>query len=1159
MNVVPTRQVTRSSWHSLWRLLLVISLTTGAILTTVMGATPSAYAATAAATATPTTDLPPTFSGVRTPRRNVPVPTNVHDTSSHVSPFKPAQTKTVQGKTVQAKAAVIVNGTTPLNGLGDSSLYTFIDKPLSDRLDLKVNVANGNLVLHTVELQVTGTGLNNTVGGYYNSQNNWWLTDHGTNWGFTTGRGASLYLDDVPSGGGIKLTLPTGLKAYFAPDGSGGYKDAPSLKATLVHPDSATYELRFHQSGERWIFNQWGTRYEVLDKNNNLIDYHYLDNGDWTGTTDTQGRTISTTLDANHLVKAVTDNTLVGGKTRTITYGYDAQLNLTSITDANNKQTIFTYDPDGDSELMSIKDPQGRTTTITYGATGQVSTITDAYNKQTTFTYNSGNTVVKDVNGHSTTYTYQDKLQVTKTTNALGKSTNSSFDANSYNVTSYADALTTQTPTNYQYATNGETSQITDPTGATTKFTYSPLSGGQQQNVPYQPTTGTDAQNNVTTNAYDNYGNLTSSSDTTGGKTNGSKLQYSYNADGTPSGSKDANGNTTLYGYDGKGNLSTVTPPAPMGKTTLTYDALSRVSTETDGVGNKTSFTYDVFDRILTITYGTGTANATTVTYTYDNDGNDLTEKDGTGTTTFTYDNLNRQTNKLLPGGTNIVSTFDNIGNLTSLNDGTGLTKYGYNEINLVTTLTDPGNAITTYGYDDANRKTRIQYPNGTGMIIGYDAAGRQVNNVGGKTTGSGSTLAIPSPYTGYTYNYGSSTASKEVLQSAVKHSANNYSVYGTWTYQYDSLNRLSDVKNPTQHWAIGYDTNGNMTSKQYTGASNFIATYTNFNAANQPTGASSTGNYAGKPVSASATYSYDANGNLTAITNSGDSKGALSLAQTHTYNNANQDVSGAGSTKTYTQSYSGTDQTQRVNNNGTSTIYTGLGLSTEKVAGNTTEYVRCSCGMLNSERTSAGKVYYYLFDGLGSIVGMTDSAGNMAASYDYDPFGGVAGSVIQPGVNNPWQYAGGYYDSTTDLIKFGIRYYDVRFNRWTQRTPVGGSLQETLKANPYTYADDNPVNEVDPSGAVADWNKCIGKVSLTGIWGLLGIYGSSKTDVFPRLNNLVKAILPASLDAAKASAGTTLLAALKTFGGVIGWGIALVSIGYALYSSWDDISQACK
>jgi uncharacterized protein RhaS with RHS repeats len=50
-------------------------------------------------------------------------------------------------------------------------------------------------------------------------------------------------------------------------------------------------------------------------------------------------------------------------------------------------------------------------------------------------------------------------------------------------------------------------------------------------------------------------------------------------------------------------------------------------------------------------------------------------------------------------------------------------------------------------------------------------------------------------------------------------------------------------------------------------------------------------------------------------------------------------------------------------------------------------------------------------------------------------------------------------------LYKFGIRYYDAATGRWTQRDPVGGSLLETVKANPYVYAGDDPVNLVDPSG----------------------------------------------------------------------------------------------
>ena len=66
-------------------------------------------------------------------------------------------------------------------------------------------------------------------------------------------------------------------------------------------------------------------------------------------------------------------------------------------------------------------------------------------------------------------------------------------------------------------------------------------------------------------------------------------------------------------------------------------------------------------------------------------------------------------------------------------------------------------------------------------------------------------------------------------------------------------------------------------------------------------------------------------------------------------------------------------------------------------------------------------------------------------------------------------------------MYKYGIRYFAPSLGRWTQRTPVGGSLAETTKANPYVYADDNPVNLVDPSGAFS--------------WG--GIYSYTKWGPF--------------------------------------------------------------
>jgi RHS repeat-associated protein len=67
--------------------------------------------------------------------------------------------------------------------------------------------------------------------------------------------------------------------------------------------------------------------------------------------------------------------------------------------------------------------------------------------------------------------------------------------------------------------------------------------------------------------------------------------------------------------------------------------------------------------------------------------------------------------------------------------------------------------------------------------------------------------------------------------------------------------------------------------------------------------------------------------------------------------------------------------------------------------------------------------------------------------------------------LSNPWRFAGGQFDSSTGLTKFGIRYDDTITGRWTQRMPVGGSLLEMTKANPYVCTADNPVNLVDPSG----------------------------------------------------------------------------------------------
>ncbi|HZU70538.1 MAG TPA: RHS repeat-associated core domain-containing protein [Ktedonobacteraceae bacterium] len=120
---------------------------------------------------------------------------------------------------------------------------------------------------------------------------------------------------------------------------------------------------------------------------------------------------------------------------------------------------------------------------------------------------------------------------------------------------------------------------------------------------------------------------------------------------------------------------------------------------------------------------------------------------------------------------------------------------------------------------------------------------------------------------------------------------------------------------------------------------------------------------------------------------------------------------------------------------------------------------------MLVNERLPGGNKYYYLFDGLGSIVGLTASTGGEPNNYDYDPYGVILNETTnQP---NPFQYAGGYFEKNTGLVKFGTRYYNPELGRWTQQDPVGSSVFDLNGSNRYVYAGDDPVNLTDTSGKV--------------------------------------------------------------------------------------------
>jgi hypothetical protein len=155
-----------------------------------------------------------------------------------------------------------VSSSQPFDGLGDLSFYTYVKHPINSsscscgKREVLVNVANGNLLVHSVDVQITGTaGVDLDIEGYYNSQGDTSLSlDHGKNWTLSVGH--DLRLDTSNASTGITLYGPSGYAAYFAYDSTNSkYTDAPGLNATLKEDGSSSkYALTFHKTGIEWIF-----------------------------------------------------------------------------------------------------------------------------------------------------------------------------------------------------------------------------------------------------------------------------------------------------------------------------------------------------------------------------------------------------------------------------------------------------------------------------------------------------------------------------------------------------------------------------------------------------------------------------------------------------------------------------------------------------------------------------------------------------------------------------------------------------------------------------------------------------------------------------------------------------------------------------------------
>src|ERR1051326_6890880 len=576
------------------------------------------------------------------------------------------------------------------------------------------------------------------------------------------------------------------------------------------------------------------------------------------------------------------------------------------------------------------------------------------------------------------------------------------------------------------------------------------------------------------------------------------------NGQGDPLSLQSAGFAPTALSYNAKGQL--ISTQQGSRHTDLSYNANGLIERITDPLSRSVVFGYDSAGRVIQQTLPDGRL----IGFSYDANGN-----------------LTAVTPPSRPRHSFTFTAVDLEDSYTPPSAGGGATQFAYNKDRQLTLITRPDSSTIAFGYDGSGRLATIVSAHGT-QSYAYDAAGKLAKITapdesaltfvldGSLITSITSTGTI-SGTLAYTYNSDLRVGSESINGVSV---AFGYDADGLLT----SAGSLTLTRNPQNGLLIGtalgtvsdsvtYDDFGGMLSYTATAAGMplFSQSYVRDDLGRivQKTealaGSTSTASYtydaAGRleTVSASAgttTYTYDDNGNRTARATANTSEsGSYDAADrlitygdatyTYTANGELESKTDGGGTTTYAYDEFGNlrhvalpdgraidyiidPANRRVGKQIDGIPVRGWLYSGQRIIAETDGAGMIVSRFVYGSRVNApdymirdGATYRIIADQVGSVrVVVNARTGEIAAAMDYDEFGRprtFAGLV-------PFGFAGGLYDTDTQLIRVGARDYDPQTGRWTARDPIGFAGNQ---ANLYSYTFGDPVNYGDPAGTL--------------------------------------------------------------------------------------------
>ena len=439
-------------------------------------------------------------------------------------------------------------------------------------------------------------------------------------------------------------------------------------------------------------------------------------------------------------------------------------------TDGDGTEHYFTKDSRKDSSYYYDEDGLGL----------KIKAVTGGYGTYT-YEYDSKHNLTSVSDGHVTQ---------NMTYSAQGNVTNTSLKGGSLTMTSSA-----------QYDANGNRLlSVTDNAGATVEYGYS----GELSKMLALPESVTDALGHTTTNTYDHFGRIASTS-----LANGSGVVYTYTKGQLSELSRRTGSTTQNYSfvYNSFGRMTEL----KVGSRTLAkYEYAignGNLAKQTYGNGASVAFTYDNRDRVTTRT----TSDGKTRTYRYNEDSrlSSVTDSDGR-TIQYLYDGLDRLTKcTVLQDGKEILSTgqsYNLSGQVTkqywTIDGKTYSQEYTYQTASgslpegLLTSMTTGSGETLTFSYDSLGRLTGVNSGKAS-QTYKYETttSGNETTRIGEYTSQFGDNVVWSSQFT---YN-------------AVGNITEETGTAGTWRYSYDTQGQLTEATNGTVTYTFTYDDAGNI------------------------------------------------------------------------------------------------------------------------------------------------------------------------------------------------------------------------------------------------------------------------------------------------------------------------------------------------------------